>query len=162
MRVFTIGVYGFTERTFFDALQSAGVDLVCDVRWRRGVRGARYAFANSRRLQSHLDSLGIAYLHRRDLAPSPEIRRLQQQADKAAKTAKRSRARLAPAFVDAYRREILVRFDPRLFLAGLPPGIQSIALLCVEKYPAACHRSLITEQLLQTESIETIRHILPP
>ncbi len=51
-RIVTIGVYGFEEEEFFAALANARVDLFCDVRRRRGVRGARYAFANSQRLQA--------------------------------------------------------------------------------------------------------------
>ena len=54
MKFVTIGVYGSDEATFFEALQRAGVDTFCDIRWRRGVRGAKYAFANSARLQKRL------------------------------------------------------------------------------------------------------------
>ena len=46
----TIGVYGFDESSFFQTLQNAGVDTFCDLRARRGVRGAAYAFANGERL----------------------------------------------------------------------------------------------------------------
>jgi len=42
----TIGVYGFSADAFFEALQRAGVDSFCDIRYRRGVRGSEYAFAN--------------------------------------------------------------------------------------------------------------------
>lgn len=40
--VATIGVYGFTEERFFGELTEAGVDLLCDVRRRRGLRGSTY------------------------------------------------------------------------------------------------------------------------
>ena len=53
-RILTIGVYGYSEEAFFQALQVAGVDAFCDIRSRRGVRGATYAFANSKRLQARL------------------------------------------------------------------------------------------------------------
>ncbi|MFN2179799.1 MAG: hypothetical protein ACK2UV_09955, partial [Candidatus Promineifilaceae bacterium] len=56
--IVTIGVYGFDETTFFQALKDAGVDTFCDIRRRRGVRGSRYAFANSKRLQKRLAELG--------------------------------------------------------------------------------------------------------
>ena len=48
------GVYGFTRETFLRALRVADVGIVVDVRQRRGVRGAEYAWANSRRLQAAL------------------------------------------------------------------------------------------------------------
>ena len=96
-KIITIGVYGFTEDAFFEALQTAGVQVFCDIRWRRGVRGAKYAFANHKRLQARLESLGIKYIHRRDLAPTPEIRQRQKDADKMEKIAKRKRSTPGPA-----------------------------------------------------------------
>ncbi len=61
--IVTIGVYGRSEADFFDTLQQAHVDLFCDIRARRGVRGSEYTFANSQRLQARLAELGIAYRH---------------------------------------------------------------------------------------------------
>ena len=81
VRIVTIGVYGFREDAFFEALQDAQVDVFCDIRWRRGVRGAEYAFVNHKRLVARLESLGIEYVHRRDLAPTPEVRQRQKDAD---------------------------------------------------------------------------------
>ena len=46
----TIGVYTFDPETFLEVLDEAGVVQVIDVRQRRGVRGARYAWANAQRL----------------------------------------------------------------------------------------------------------------
>ena len=62
IKIVTIGVYGFDEAGFFEALRKAEVDTFCDIRSRRGVRGATYAFANSMRLQARLASLGIRYI----------------------------------------------------------------------------------------------------
>ncbi|HEX9735328.1 MAG TPA: DUF488 family protein [Thermoanaerobaculia bacterium] len=70
IRIVTIGVYGFDEEGFFLALTNAGVDTFCDVRRRRGLRGSTYAFANSRRLQDRLATVGIRYVHVKELAPS--------------------------------------------------------------------------------------------
>jgi len=44
----TIGVYGWDAERFFAALKAAQVDTFCDIRDRRGVRGAEYAFATAR------------------------------------------------------------------------------------------------------------------
>ncbi len=81
--VFTIGAYGWSEPAFFAALEAAGVATFCDVRRRRGVRGYEYAFVNSSRLQQRLGELGIAYVHRIDLAPSNEVRQAQYAVDDA-------------------------------------------------------------------------------
>ena len=57
----TVGVYGFTLEEFLRALHEADVQLVLDVRQRRGVRGPQYAWANSKRLQAALAEAGIGY-----------------------------------------------------------------------------------------------------
>ncbi len=156
----TIGVYGFDEAGFFQALQNAGVDTFCDLRRRRGVRGSAYAFANSQRLQGRLAELGIRYIYRADLAPSLEVRRAQETADKANKTAKRKRTALGAAFVEAYRRECLDGFDSHRFVVDLGEEALVVALFCVERLPAACHRLLVAERL-EVELATTVRHLLP-
>ena len=160
MKIVTIGVYGYTEEAFFQALQAAQVDTFCDIRQRRGVRGARYAFANSQRLQKRLAQMGIRYLHRKDLAPTTAVRQRQQEADKANKTAKRQRARLGQAFIQAYREEILADFEPESLLDDLESDAKVVALFCVEREPAACHRSLVAEKLEQIWGW-TVEHIVP-
>lgn len=160
VKLITIGVYGFDEDAFFEALLSAGVDAFCDVRQRRGLRGATYAFANSRRLQARLAELGIRYLHSKDLAPTKEIRQRQKEADKASKSAKRQRNTLSPDFVTAYRKEILDEFDSRKWLHDLPPDSKVVAIFCVEREPAACHRSLLADKLGQDLKLP-VEHIVP-
>ena len=127
-RIVTIGAYGFDEDTFFDALLTAEVDTFCDIRQRRGMRGARYAFANSTRLQRRLSEFGIRYFHFKELAPSAAVREKQKQSDHANKTTKRHRRALSPAFVAAYEQEVLAAFDSAAFVAGLDSQAQVIAL----------------------------------
>jgi uncharacterized protein (DUF488 family) len=156
----TIGVYGFEEVDFFKALVDAGVDVFCDIRQRRGVRGSTYAFANSQRLQAKLNELGIAYIHRKDLAPSRATRELQYAADKESKTAKRQRSTLSAPFVEAYRRDYLAGFDSSEFVSELGSEAKRVALFCVERDPAACHRSLVAERLEMDLGIQ-VTHIVP-
>ena len=156
----TIGVYGFTAEAFFAALQRAGVDTFCDIRWRRGVRGRDYAFANSGRLQERLAELGIRYLHVREVAPSPALRQRQAAADKAEGVAKRKRAALGEFFVTAYREERLAAFDSRRFVERLSPSARVVALFCVEREPAACHRSLLAARLRDDLGVEVV-HLTP-
>src|SRR5437588_11933269 len=118
MRIITSGVYGFSEEVFFQKLQQAGVDTFCDIRWRRGVRGREYAFANSRRLQKRLAELGIRYLHCRELAPSPALRKRQTAADTAAGIEKRKRTSLGEAFIAGYR-EAISCLNSRRFIDSL-------------------------------------------
>jgi uncharacterized protein (DUF488 family) len=161
MQLVTIGVYGFSEEAFFDKLRAAGVQVFCDIRWRRGVRGREYAFANSGRLQKRLTELAIRYLHLRELAPPPELRKRQAAADEAAGIAKRKRSALGEAFITSYR-DRMAAFDSRKFFDSLGEQTRVAALFCVEREPAACHRSLLAERLQADlgEEIEVI-HLMP-
>ena len=55
MEFFTIGVYNSTEKEFFEKLTQNNIDTFCDIRQRRGVRGSKYSFVNSNRLQQRLN-----------------------------------------------------------------------------------------------------------
>ena len=155
MTVFTIGVYGFSAATFLAELRRASVPRLLDVRQRRGVRGAEYAWANSRRLQAALADAGLAYEHRPELAPTTELRELQYAEDARQGVGKRSRRTLAQEYIDRYTGEILDPADLEPVLAALPA-----ALLCVEGDPGACHRSLITQRLADEHGVE-VRHLHP-
>jgi uncharacterized protein (DUF488 family) len=158
-RVVTIGVYEFDLPSFLDALRAADVGQVIDVRQRRGVRGSRYAWANARRLQAALADAGIAYVHRRELAPTTELRRLQYVADDREGVGKRSRVVLDPQYRERYVREILDRADLGALVAELPADGAG-TLLCVEADPEACHRSLIAERLQERHGV-TVAHMRP-
>ncbi len=155
----TIGVYGFTAPTFLHALETADARLVVDVRQRRGVRGSEYAWANSARLQAALAEAGVGYRHEKQLAPTTELRRLQYREDAKQGVGKRSRAELAPEYRDRYVAEILDRVDLGPLVADLPDEGDS-ALLCVERDPEACHRSLIAERLASEYDLPVV-HLRP-
>jgi uncharacterized protein (DUF488 family) len=155
----TIGVYGFTGESFLAALRAADVRLLLDVRQRRGVRGPQYAWANAARLQAALAAAGIAYRHRRELAPTTELRQLQYREDDRLGVGKRSRERLAPAYVGRYTAEILDRADLDDVVAELPAE-GAAALLCVERDAEACHRSLIAARLRDAHGAEVV-HLRP-
>jgi uncharacterized protein (DUF488 family) len=160
LRLLTVGVYGHTEETFFQALREAGVDTFCDVRYRRGVRGREYAFANRQRLEAGLSRLGIRYFHFRDLAPSPALRAQQAAADRQARTARRQRTALSEDFIRGYNVECLHQLDASQFLERLGSEAHVVALFCVERDPRACHRSLLAERL-QAELDCEVTHLTP-
>jgi uncharacterized protein (DUF488 family) len=154
-RVATIGVYGFTIEAFLDALRSAEIPLLLDVRQRRGVRGSEYAWANSKRLQAALGEAGIGYEHHPEIAPTTELRHLQYAEDARQGVGKRSRAELAPAYVEGYTREILDPVDLGPLVELLPA-----ALLCVERDPEACHRSLVAARMAEEHGV-AVEHLRP-
>jgi len=159
-RLATVGVYGFDLQGFLAALESAGVGLLLDVRQRRGVRGSEYAWANSQRLQRALAGAGIGYEHRKELAPTTELRELQYREDARQGVGKRSRAELADEYRRRYTREILDRADVESLVARLSEDDRAAALLCVERDPEACHRSLVAERLADRHGF-AITHLRP-
>jgi uncharacterized protein (DUF488 family) len=154
----TIGVYGFDRDSFLAALDGAGIDLLLDVRQRRGVRGSEYAWANAQRLQAALAEAGVGYSHLKELAPTTELRELQYREDDRLGEGKRSRTALAPEYARLYIEQILDPLDLGPIVKWI--GNSRAALLCVERDPEACHRSLIAAQLEDEWNFE-VEHLRP-
>ena len=173
--IFTIGVYGSTEESFFGALVENEIELFIDIRARRGMRGSKYKYANSSYLQAKLKELGIYYAHLKELAPTKEIRALQWQADKEEQTQKRDRTGLSAAYVKAYKKQVLkygYSRDDRILkphivlegvkqLAGYPTEkpLNRYVFFCVEAHAEACHRSLAAARF-KDKMGGMVRHIL--
>lgn len=128
MKLYTIGYEATTMGEFLDALKSAGVERVIDVR----------AVANSRRpgfsktpLRNALAEVGIDYAHLRSLGTPADGR--------AAARAGRHEdlKRIYSAQLDL--PEAIVAAEQLRELAMERPS----ALLCYEKDPAGCHRTLL-------------------
>jgi uncharacterized protein (DUF488 family) len=154
----TIGVYGFDADGFIHRLRDADVDLVADVRRRRGVRGSQYAFANAKRLLELLAHHDIGYQHFLELAPSPDLLALQHAADRSGPGV-RARERLAPEFIRRYQSEVLATADLDAVADHLATSVRP-ALLCVETAAATCHRSMAAE-VLAPRLDAPVRHLLP-
>ena len=150
----TIGVYGFDGPGFIRTLEEAKVGLVLDVRQRRGVRGSQYAWANAKRLQAALAKAGIGYSHLSELAPTTEMRQLQYEEDARKGEGKRSRTALAPEYARRYTAEVLDQADLEPIIRFV--GRQRAALLCVERDPEACHRSLVAAALADAYDLNVV------
>jgi uncharacterized protein (DUF488 family) len=158
-RIATVGVYEFDAASFIAALDDAGVTKVFDIRQRRGVRGPRYAWANSQRLQGLLAEARIGYEYHPEFAPDTELRQLQYRDDDRHGVGKRSRVRLAPEYIREYTDEILDLVPLEPLIRRLPVhGVG--ALLCVEATAQACHRSLVAGRLAERHGFE-VTHIEP-
>jgi uncharacterized protein (DUF488 family) len=159
LRMVTIGVYGLDGESFLQRLREADVRVLLDVRQRRGVRGPEYAWANSRRLQAALARARIAYEHHPELAPTTELRRLQYAEDDRLGVGKRSRRELAAEYTHRYTAEILDGVDLEPIVSAMSSS-GTAALLCVERDPEACHRSLIAQRLTERHGV-VIEHLRP-
>lgn len=72
---------------------------------------------------------------------------------------KRNRRELAVEYTRRYTAEILDHADLTTIAESLPTGITA-ALLCVERDPEACHRSLIAQRFAEEHGL-SIQHLRP-
>ena len=145
---FTIGVYNYTENSFFEKLTKNHIDMFCDIRQRRGVRGSQYRYVNSNYLQAKLRELGINYMYIKELAPTSEIRQKQKDADKLNNETKKQRTTLGDIFVKEYNSQILSIFDMKNLISVLEKaGAKNVVFFCVEEHASACHRSLVAKEI---------------
>jgi len=159
MEFFTIGVYNSTEDLFFNKLIDNNIDTFCDIRLRRGVRGSKYSFVNSNKLQEKLFRLGLKYEHCIELAPTNEIRDSQKNEDKINSQNKRDRQVLGETFIKEYKDKILDRFELKSFLEKLEnSGSKKIVFFCVEENNNACHRSILSNEIEQKFNYK-IKHL---
>ena len=130
MRIFTIGYEGATMAEFLAALQQAGIERVIDVRALPLSR--RPGFSKSP-LRAALEEAGIDYVHLKALGTPAEGR--------AAARAGRHQdmARIYAGQLEL--PEAMAQGAQMIELARERPS----ALLCFEREPAHCHRSLLLE-----------------
>jgi hypothetical protein len=146
-RVVTIGVYEWDLGRFVDALNSAGVRLVVDVRQRRGVRGGEYPWANAARLQDALAGPGVAYSHYKSSPPPPSCATSSTPRTPASGSASAPAPSWPPEYRVRYTREILDHVDlaplvdPRLQLL---PGPLVRTHLAAAAALAAAHQKRAT------------------
>ena len=157
IKIFTIGVYNSTEDSFFAKLKNNNIDLFCDIRQRRGVRGAQYKYVNSNYLQHKLEELNIKYQYIKELAPTNEIRQKQKDVDKYNGESKKERHMLGSVFIFEYNKQILNNFNIDTLIKEFEnKKAQNIVFFCVEEYASACHRSLVAKQIAEKLNCEII------
>jgi hypothetical protein len=129
----TIGYEGTTVRQFLEALTTARVELLVDVRALASSR--RPGFAKTA-LGANLAGAGIDYLH---------LRRLGTPADGRAAARAGRHAEMREIFLT--HLETPGAQDELAALAELVRTGRRIALMCFEADPAHCHRSLVANAL---------------
>lgn len=128
MKVFTIGYEGATMESFLAALQGAGVRQVIDVRQLPLSRRPGFSRAP---LAATLKEHGIGYIHLKALGTPKPGRDAAKKGDRAAlETIYAGQLELPEAQAQAAQMRALI--------AEMPS-----ALLCFERDPALCHRTLL-------------------
>ena len=138
MRIFTIGYEGTTVPEFLAALQKAGVERVLDVRALPLSR--RPGFSKSS-LRAALQEAGIEYIHLKALGTPAEGR----AAARAGRHSDLERIYAGQLELP----EAIVQSQEMLALAAEKPS----ALLCFEREPAHCHRTLLLHAVAEDAEI---------
>ena len=129
--LYTIGTQGRSLSNFLTTLREAGVDAVIDIRLRNTSQLAGYTKRDDLAFLLR-EGFGLAYEHRPELAPTPEILDAYRQ-DKDWAAYERSFVPvLAERRAEVIGEEILARY-------------RAPCLLCQEAKPAKCHRRLVAE-----------------
>jgi uncharacterized protein (DUF488 family) len=132
MRIFTIGYEGTTVGEFIAALQQAGVKRVIDV---RALPLSRRPGFSKTALKGALEEAGIEYLHLKALG-TPADGRAAARAGRHADMARIYAGQLELP-------EAMAQSAQMLELAREKPS----ALLCLERDPTHCHRSLLLDAM---------------
>ena len=132
MRIFTIGYEGATMGDFLASLQTAGVERVIDV---RAVPNSRRPGFSKTALRNALADVGIDYVHLRALG-TPAAGR---EAARAGRKTDLERIYAGQLETPQAMAEGAMMLD----LAAEKPS----ALLCYERDPACCHRTLLWQSL---------------
>lgn len=131
--IWTIGYEQTTMSAFLAALQGAGVELVADV---RAIAASRRPGFSKTALAANLAEAGIGYRHFRALGTPPEGRAAARVLD----LAKLKR-------VYAGQLELPEAIAAGAELADLAHE-RRVALLCYEREPECCHRTLLRKAVL--------------
>jgi uncharacterized protein (DUF488 family) len=136
--LFTIGYEDATLADFIATLHAARVTLLLDVR--EFPLSRRKGFSK-RALSEAVQSAGIAYRHERDLGSPKTIRQqLHSDGDYA-------------LFFSAFSKYLKHQSPLLTELAENLRG--NVALMCYERDPATCHRSIVAKQLEVLAGLKT-------
>lgn len=132
-KLFTIGYEGATPNALADALTSAGVELLVDV---RAVANSRRPGFSKRALAAGVAERGVGYLHLRPLGTPAEGR--------AAARAGRH-AEMKAIFAEQLKTDA-AQEDMETLIEMMRQG-RKICLLCFERDPEHCHRTMVAERV---------------
>jgi uncharacterized protein (DUF488 family) len=139
----TIGYEGASIDAFVCTLGLADVDLLVDI---REVAGSRRPGFSKNALQRHLSLAGIEYVHLRNLGDPKDGREAMRRGD---------------------HSEFHRIFNNRLHSEGAQSQLQeavtlaerrSIVLLCYERDPKFCHRSIVAGEMKKRGAF-AVRHL---
>ncbi|GLK66678.1 DUF488 family protein [Hansschlegelia plantiphila] len=144
-RLFTIGYEGATPNALADALATAGVETLVDV---RAVANSRRPGFSKRALSAGVDERGVGYLHLRALGTPAEGR----AAARSGRHDDMRRIFAAHLETEAAQEELAA-------LKALVRTGRKLCLLCFEREPQHCHRLMIAERIEVDDPSLAIEHL---
>ncbi len=142
----TIGYEGATVHTFLEALGTARVELLVDVRAVASSR--RPGVAHSARA-AKLHGAGLEYLHLRDLGTPASGRA-------AARAGRHTEMRR----IFSHHLDTIAAREALETLADIVRADRRVCLLCLEADPTHCHRSLVADALSARVAVRVV-HLAP-
>ncbi len=142
--VATIGYEQATQDALLEVLKAADVQLLVDV---RAVAASRRPGFAKRQLAAGAEAAGIGYLHLRGLGTPAEGRLAARSGQP-----ERMRAIFADHLATDTAQGELEE------LARIIGSGQRVCLLCLERDPRHCHRSVVTDELQRRLEVE-VQHL---
>jgi uncharacterized protein (DUF488 family) len=141
MKLFTIGYEGATQAEFIAALRAAGVERIIDV---RAVPLSRRPGFSKNILAASLKEAGIDYVGLKALGTPAEGREAARKGkQEVLERVYASQLELPEAIVQAAQMRELAEEKPS-------------ALLCFERDPAGCHRTLLIKAVASDAEVEDL------
>lgn len=135
-QLFTTGYEGFDQETFLWKIRMQGVEVVVDVRNNAVSRNRGFTQSN---LQRFLEDRGIGYLHIPELGVPQRLRKQLRE------------GKSLRSYFQGYRVYLQTQADAIDVLATLA-GTKACCLLCLERKPEECHRSVLASVLASKHS----------
>ena len=140
-QIMTIGYEGASIEDFVATLQAAKVSLLLDV---REIPVSRRKGFSKKALAQHVEDAGIRYRHERDLG-SPKSIRQQLHSD--------------GDYVTYFKSFTKYLESQQPLLKTLASELHgNIVLVCYERDPATCHRSVVARQLENLTGLK-VKHL---
>ncbi len=132
MEIFTIGYEGFDQRQFLAWLNSYSIDIVADV---RDLPLSRKKGFSKTALSDFLKKNAIEYINYRRLGAPKELRAFLLK------------TKDYPTFFKKYKMTISDKMNDIDEILNTVKEGKKVALLCYEKNPEKCHRSIVADEI---------------
>lgn len=140
-KIYTLGYEGATVADFIATLRLAGISLLLDV---RELPQSRRAGFSKRVLSEALEAAGIAYRHVKQLGDPKPGRDAARRGDMAEFRS------IFSAHIEKEDAQAAIRD------AASVSQNETIALMCYERAPKDCHRSIVAERIRDIVNVEIV------